>query len=97
MERKTLLPLSLLPVGETGMVIKLNGGRTFQEKMISMGITQGGIIEVLSGTPGQALLVLIGNTRLALGFGLAHKIVIDTSRTGRAKAMRNDLDSLRRL
>ncbi len=85
MKIKTLLPLSLLSEGETGKVVKLNGGRTFQEKMISMGITQGDIVEVLTGTPGQALLVLIGNTRLALGFGLAHKIEIDTSRTGRAK------------
>ena len=77
METKTLLPLSLLTEGETGTVVKLNGGRTFQEKMISMGITQGNTVEVLSGTPGQALLVLIGNTRLALGFGLAHKIEIE--------------------
>ena len=77
MKTKTLLPLSLLSEGETGTVVKLNGGRTFQEKMISMGITQGNIIEVLSGTPGQALLVLIGSTRLALGFGLAHKIEIE--------------------
>ena len=81
METKTLLPLSLLSEGETGTVVKLNGGRTFQEKMISMGITQGNIVEVLSGTPGQALLVLIGNTRLALGFGLAHKIEIEKQHT----------------
>jgi len=77
MKTKTLLPLSLLSEGETATVVKLNAGRTFEEKMISMGITQGNIVEVLSGTPGQALLVLIGNTRLALGFGLAHKIEIE--------------------
>lgn len=51
MKTKTLLPLSLLSEGATGTVVKLNGGRTFQEKMISMGITQGNIVEVLSGTP----------------------------------------------
>ena len=45
--------------------------------MISIGITRGDIVEVLTGTPGQALLVLIGSTRLALGFGLAHKIEIE--------------------
>ena len=77
METKTLLPLSLLSEGETGIVVKLNGGRIFQEKMLSMGINQGSIVEVLSGTPGQALLVLIGNTRLALGFGVAYKIEIE--------------------
>jgi len=82
METKTLLPLSLLSEGETGKVVKLNGGKTFQEKMISMGITQGDTVEVLSGTPGHALLVLIGNTRLALGFGLAHKIEIEKTTLG---------------
>lgn len=77
METKNLLPLSLLSEGEMGRVVNLKGGRTFQEKMISMGITRGDIVEVLTGTPGQALLVLIGSTRLALGFGLAHKIEIE--------------------
>ena len=77
METKTLQPLSLLSEGEKGIVVKLNGGRMFQEKMLSMGITQGSIVEVITGTYGHALLVLIGSTRLALGFGLAHKIVIE--------------------
>ena len=79
---KTFVPLSLLGEGEKGEVIKLNGGRTFQEKMISMGITQGDSVEVLTGTPGQALLVKIGNTRLALGFGLAQKIEIEKYNRG---------------
>ena len=76
-ETKTLLPLSLLSEGETGIVVKLNGGRIFQEKMLSMGINQGSLVEVLTGASGHALLVLIGNTRLALGYGLAHKIEIE--------------------
>lgn len=77
MNGETLLPLSFLAEGEKGVVTKLNGGRTFLEKMNSMGISQGESIEVLSGTPGQALLVMIGNSRLALGFGLANKIEIE--------------------
>ncbi len=74
---KTLLPLSFLPEGERGIVVNLNGGRSFQEKMVSMGIIQGKSIEILSGSPGQALLVLTGGTRLAIGFGLARKIEIE--------------------
>lgn len=74
---KKLLPLSFLSEGEKGIVVKLNGGRSFQEKMLSMGINQGNNVEILSGAPGQALLVKIGDTRLALGFGLAQKIEIE--------------------
>jgi len=77
METKNLFPLSLLAEGEVGKVVKLNGGRRFQEKMISMGINPGDTVEVLSGSPGHALLILIGNTRLALGHGLAHRIEIE--------------------
>lgn len=76
MQAKIPLPLSLLAEGETGTVVKLNGGRIFQEKMLAMGINLGSRVEVLSGNAGQALLVLIGDTRLALGFGLAQKIQI---------------------
>lgn len=77
MKTQSLLPLSFLSEGEKGIVAKLNGGRTFMEKMNSMGISPGESIEVLTGTPGQALLVMIGNSRLALGFGLANKIEIE--------------------
>ena len=77
MDSKKQMPLSFLSEGERGKVVKLNGGRSFQEKMLSMGINQGNYVEVLSGTPGRALLVLIGETRLALGFGLAQKIEIE--------------------
>ncbi len=77
MNTRGLLPLSFLSEGDRGVVVKLNGGATFQEKMISMGIIKGNIVEVLSGIPGHPLLILIGNTRLALGFGLTHKIEIE--------------------
>ncbi len=77
MDANKLLPLSFLSEGEKGTVVKLNGGRSFQEKMLSVGINQGNNVEILSGTPGQALPVKIGDTRLALGFGLAQKIEIE--------------------
>lgn len=77
MKTKTLIPLPFLSEGEKGVVVRFNGGRSFMEKMNSMGITPGEVIEVLTGSPGQALLVMIGNSRLALGFGLANKIEIE--------------------
>ncbi len=74
---KKLMPLSFLSEGEKGTVVELRGGKTFQEKMFSMGINPGIRVEVISGTPGRALLVIAGESRLALGYGLAQKINIE--------------------
>lgn len=49
----------------------------FQDKMLSMGLNQGSHVEILAGTPGRALVVQVGATRIALGFGLAQKIEIE--------------------
>jgi len=77
MDKSVVLPLSLLTEGEKGIIKKLNGGRRFQEKMLSMGLIQGSSVEILAGTPGRPLVLKAGAVRIALGYGLAQKIEIE--------------------
>lgn len=52
------------------------GGRAFQQRMVSMGIRVGTELEVLRGSSGP-VLVGVGESRLALGRGMAEKIMVN--------------------
>lgn len=63
--------------GRKGTVLALTGGREFQAKLVSMGFNVGSVVTVLkSGVGGSGLLVATGDTRLAIGNGIAERIVV---------------------
>ena len=68
--------LSQMHEGETGIVVDIHGGPGARQKLMGMGITPGTRITVIkSGRPGP-YIIAIGNMRLALGRGIAEKILI---------------------
>lgn len=83
--RKNLVPprelracsLVEMEPGRNGTVLALTGGREFQAKLISMGFNVGSKVIVLkTGVGGSGLLVAAGDTRLAIGNGIAERIVV---------------------
>ena len=76
METTTDRALSRIPVGRTATVSALAGGREFQSRLVSMGLKVGSRIRVIrSGNGGNGpTLVALGETRLAIGRGMADKI-----------------------
>ncbi|MBN2307853.1 MAG: ferrous iron transport protein A [Candidatus Hydrogenedentes bacterium] len=71
-------PLSTVPAGGRVTVVSLAGGGTFRARMISMGLTPGCELQVMQANPagcGQ-VIVAFGGTRLAIGHGMAEKILI---------------------
>ena len=74
--------LDTIAAGHKGRVLSLLGGREFYERLTSMGINIGCEIEVLHSSLGQngPALVLVGETRLAVGQGMAARILIALDR-----------------
>lgn len=70
--------LNTIAAGEKGTVVGLFGGRQFQDRLVSMGIHVGCEIEVLhsSDSQGGPTLVSAGETRLAIGQGMADKVLV---------------------
>ena len=64
--------------GTRGAIAVLKGGRSFQSRLASMGLNIGSWITVIHGGNGSGgpVLVARGETRLALGRGMAEKILI---------------------
>jgi ferrous iron transport protein A len=70
------LPLSDLRQGQWGVVRQLSGGRGFVGRLASLGFSTGVPIQVLQNIGRGPLLVLVRDTRVALGRGEAVKILI---------------------
>lgn len=70
------MPLAMTIPGTKVRIISLAGGRGLQERLISMGLSVGSEINVVKkGMPGP-FLIAAGETRLAIGAGMAHKIMV---------------------
>ena len=70
------MPLAMAIPGLKVRIISLAGGRSLQERLISMGLNVGSEINVIKkGMPGP-FLIATGETRLAIGAGMAHKIMV---------------------
>jgi len=78
MEPSDVRPLSGLRMNEKGVVIALKGGRRFINRLTGMGLNVGSRVDVVQSGDGHQgpTLVATGETRLAIGHGMAEKIMV---------------------
>ncbi|MBN2640553.1 MAG: ferrous iron transport protein A [Victivallales bacterium] len=69
--------LDTLLEGQKAIVKALAGGREFQHSVVNLGLTPGCRLEVISKSPGGGrILILTDRGRIALGHGMAEKILV---------------------
>ena len=72
----TTTPLTTVPAGQKLRIVSLAGGRGMYQRLVSMGLVPGSEIEIVKrGAPGP-FIVTAGNCRLAIGTGMAQKIMV---------------------
>jgi|DewCreStandDraft_4_1066084.scaffolds.fasta_scaffold428126_2 ferrous iron transport protein A len=73
-----MITLQQLDKLKTGKVIEIRGGNGLRNKLDGLGIRQGCIVKKISptGFPGP-IIIKIGNTQVAIGKGMAEKIIIE--------------------
>lgn len=69
------IPLPFANPGEPVRVTGFAQGRDIEKRLAGMGLTPGCEIHLMH-TDGGNLVVAVGNSRLALGHGLAQKILV---------------------
>jgi len=69
-------PLSAVPAGRRVRVVALASGRGLQSRLVSMGLTIGSELRILRGGAAGPTLVALGETRLAIGRGMAERIIV---------------------
>ena len=78
MDKPGVQPLSAASPGTEATVVSLSGGGAFQNRLMSMGLNIGCSVRVLRGSDGSGgpVLVALGQTRLAIGRGMAERIYV---------------------
>jgi Fe2+ transport system protein FeoA len=70
------MPLSLVLPGEKVVIDRLVGGNRMQQRLADMGLTPGTGIEVIKSSGPGPLIVAFRGSRIALGRGLSHKVLV---------------------
>lgn len=69
------LPLVKLNVGDTGKVERIIAGKSATKRLYEMGFNTGAQVKVLKNDRGP-IIVTLGGNKIALGRGLAEKMLI---------------------
>ncbi len=72
------MPLAMLNKGEKAYIRKIVGGRTAKGKLTGLGLISGKEVTMYSENRGTGpIIVGIDSNRIALGRGMAHKILVE--------------------
>jgi ferrous iron transport protein A len=71
-----LIPLPALPPGIAARIAEVRGGRGFARRLLGLGLRVGSEVRVLHHR-GRGLVLSCGDTRIALGGGIADKLWVD--------------------
>ncbi|MBM4463392.1 MAG: ferrous iron transport protein A [Chloroflexi bacterium] len=74
-EAAPLMPLALVSPGEVVQVVNVRTGRGLSRRLADMGLLPGTEVKVITSGPGPLVLEVKG-TRLALGHGIAQKVMV---------------------
>lgn len=73
----TLVPLANMRTGQSGIVSKIEGGRGMVMRLEALGIRPGVTVTKVSAQIMRGpVVVRVGNTQVAIGFGMARRIIL---------------------
>ena len=76
-DRLKIVPLATVFPGKKVRIVSLLAGRGLQGHLIDMGLNIGSEVEIISSIRRGPVLIVCGETRLMIGFGMAKKIMVD--------------------
>jgi len=71
-----MMPLSMVPPGESVQVVTIRASWGLQRRLADMGLTPGVQVRVINSQRPGPVVVDIRGSRLALGHGIAHKVMV---------------------
>ena len=69
-------PLAQAGDGEQVEIVAVHGGRTVHRRLSDLGLAPGKRVTVVAGQLGGPILVAVGASRVAIGFGMALKVKV---------------------
>ncbi|QSQ09440.1 hypothetical protein H0A61_01803 [Koleobacter methoxysyntrophicus] len=72
----SVLSLGFLQTGREAVIKDFNGGRNFHQRLLDLGLVRGIKVRVIKNDMTGPLIISIGEGRLAIGRGMALKIIV---------------------
>jgi len=92
--RKTVMPLVMASPSERVCIVGFRGGKGMERRLTSMGLNQGAEVEVIKSSGPGPLIVASRESRIALGFGMAKKVLVTTIDSLESGGVRHGLQRL---
>jgi ferrous iron transport protein A len=70
-----MTPLTMVNPGQEVTLVDIHGGRGIRSRLYSMGLIPGAKLTVVENSGGP-IMIAVNDTRLALGIGMARKIIV---------------------
>ena len=77
MQRESTITLSKAASGQQAKLISIEAGRGLTHRLAELGLTPGVELSVVQADRSGPILVLVRGSRIALGRGMAHKLIIE--------------------
>ena len=78
-QRTPLMSLTMAKAGERVVIREIAGGRKKQARLTDMGLRPGDLIKIINNAGRGRIILAQGPTRLAIGRGIAEKIMVSVS------------------
>jgi ferrous iron transport protein A len=73
------MPLTMATVGEGVRIREIRGGRRLRRRLADMGLNPGTRLQVIFTNRDGPLIVAVKDSRLAIGWGMAHRILVEAA------------------
>jgi ferrous iron transport protein A len=71
-----MTPLSLAPAGEPMTIVDVRAGSRLRHRLSDLGLVPGTVIKVVQSLGHGPVILALGDSRLALGRGASHKVLV---------------------
>lgn len=71
-----LLSLARIPAGARARILVIQGGRDLTRRLLGLGLRGGSVVDILQHR-GRGVVLAVGDTRIALGGGIAEKLLAE--------------------
>ena len=75
-QRNLIISLDHVKQGEKAVVVDFEGGQKISERLSSMGVRKGAIIEIVSSQAGGQIVAAVEESRFVIGRGMSTKVMV---------------------
>jgi len=72
-----MMPLAMVSPGEEVRLVAIHGGQRLRKRLADLGLNVGMTVRVLQHNGHGPLILAVKDSRLAVGRGMAHKIMVE--------------------